>query len=71
MTKTLTAYIHHKKAEQELFSARQTLIHLVELYDSGRWRRLYKEEVFASTIRKARQVVDHWTDVLDRCERGE
>ncbi len=71
MTETLTAYIHHKKAEQELFNARQKLIHLVEMYDSGRWRRLYKEAVFAATVRKAREAVDHWADVLTKLDRGE
>jgi len=39
------------------------LTHLVELYDSGQWKRLYKEEVFAEAVRKARQAVDHWTDI--------
>ena len=40
MAKTLTAYLARKKLERELFSARQRLIDLIELYDSGLWRRL-------------------------------
>jgi hypothetical protein len=70
MTKTLTAYIHRKKAERELFGARQTLNHLVAMYNSGQWRRLYKEDVFAGTVRQAREAVDHWTNALSKCERG-
>jgi hypothetical protein len=70
MTDTLTAYLNRKKAEQELFTARKTLTHLVELYDTGQWRRLYKEDVFVGTVRKARESVEHWSDVLERSERG-
>jgi hypothetical protein len=69
MSKTLTAYIHRKKAEQELFGARQTLKHLVEMYDNGQWRRLYKEDVFVGTVRQAREAVDHWTDVVSKFDR--
>jgi hypothetical protein len=69
MAKTLTAYLNRKKAEQELFTARKTLTHLVELYDSGQWRRLYKEDVFVATVRKARESVEHWTNVLERSDR--
>ena len=67
MAKTLRAYIARKKLERELFGARQRLIDLVELYDSGLWRRLYKrEEAFMKTVRRARSAVDHLTDVLHR-----
>jgi uncharacterized repeat protein (TIGR03809 family) len=63
MTKTLTTNVQRKNAERQLFDARRSLTHLVELYDSGQWKRLYKEEVFADAVRKARQAVDHWTDI--------
>ena len=63
MTKMLTTNVQHKNAERQLFDARRSLTHLVELYDSGQWKRLYKEEVFADAVRKARQAVDHWTDI--------
>ena len=63
MTKTLTTNVQRKNAERQLFGARRYLTHLVELYDSGQWKRLYKEEVFAEAVRKARQAVDHWTDI--------
>jgi hypothetical protein len=70
MAKTLTAYLARKKLERELFGARQRLIDLVELYDSGLWRRLYKEEAFMKAVRRARSAVDHLTDVLHRYDRG-
>jgi uncharacterized repeat protein (TIGR03809 family) len=66
MTKTLTAHIQHKRAERELFDARQTLSHLVDMYDSGKWRRFYSENVFAGMVREARQRVDRWTAVLGK-----
>jgi hypothetical protein len=68
MTKTLTAHIQHKRAERELFNARQTLSHLVDMYDSGKWRRFYGEDVFAGMVRQARESVDRWTDVLGKCD---
>ena len=64
MTKTLTSDIQRKHAERQLFTARRALSHLVELYDSGRWRSLYKEETFAEAVRQARKAVDHWTNVV-------
>ena len=67
MAKTLTAYLARKKLERELFSARQRLIDLIELYDSGLWRRLYKkEEAFTKAVRRARSTVDHFTDGIHR-----
>ena len=68
MTKTLTAAAQRKNAEQQLFVARRALAHLVQLYDSGKWKHLYKEDTFASTVRQARQLVDHWTDVIAKSE---
>jgi len=70
MTRTLAAHVEHKNAERQLFSARRSLAHLVELYDSGQWKHLYKEEVFAMTVRQARQAVDHWTDIAHRLADG-
>jgi uncharacterized repeat protein (TIGR03809 family) len=64
MTKLLTADIQRKNAERQLFAARRTLSHLVELYNSGRWRLHYKEDAFAETVRQARQSVEHWTTVV-------
>ena len=64
MTKTLTADIQRKNAERQLFGARRALTHLVELYDSGQWRNLYKEDTFAEAVRQARQAVEHWADVV-------
>ena len=66
MTKSLTIDVQRKNAERQLFGARRSLAHLVELYDSGQWKRLYKEEVFAEAVRQARQAVDHWTDIAHR-----
>jgi uncharacterized repeat protein (TIGR03809 family) len=64
MTKILTEQVQRKVAERQLFGARRALSHLVELYDSGQWRSLYKEETFAAAVREARRAVEHWSDVV-------
>ena len=69
MTKMLTADIQRKNAERQLFGARRTLSHLVELYDSGRWRLHYKEDAFADAVRQARQAVDYWTAAVAKSDR--
>ncbi len=68
MTKTLTADVQRNNAERQLFSARRALGHLVELYDSGQWKQLYKEDAFAEAVRQARQAVEHWTNVVAKSE---
>jgi hypothetical protein len=68
MTKTLTATAQRKNAEQQLFVARRALAHLVKLYETGQWKSLYKEDTFASAVRQARQLVDHWTDVVAKSQ---
>jgi hypothetical protein len=69
MTKTLTADVQRNNAERQLFAARRALGHLVELYDSGQWKQLYKEDAFAEAVRQARQAVEHWTNVVAKSER--
>jgi hypothetical protein len=66
MTKTLTADILRMNAERQLFGARRALVHLVQLYESGQWKSLYKEDAFAEAVRQARQAVDRWTDVVSK-----
>jgi hypothetical protein len=66
MTKTLTLDVQHKNAERQLFAARRALSHLIELYESGQWKTLYKEDTFAEAVRQARQAVEHWTDVVSK-----
>ncbi len=68
MTKILTADIQRRNAERQLFGARRALGHLVELYDSGQWKILYKEDTFAEAVRQARKAVEHWTDVVAKAE---
>jgi hypothetical protein len=68
MTKTLTMEVQRKNAERQLFGARRALGHLVELYDSGQWKNLYREDIFAEAVRQARQAVDHWTNVIAKSE---
>ncbi len=68
MTKVSTAEIQQKHAERQLFTARQALGHLVQLYESGQWRNLYKEEAFAEAVRQARQAVDTWTNAVAKAE---
>jgi len=72
MAKAMTIDAQRNNAELQLFSARRTLAHLVELYDNGRWRSHYKrEEAFAEAVRDARRAVDHWTAVFNRYEAGQ
>ena len=66
VTKELTIEGQRKNAEQRLFGARRALSHLVELYDSGQWKTLYREDTFAEAVRQARQAVDHWTSVVGK-----
>jgi hypothetical protein len=68
MTKTLTTDVQRKNAERQLFGARRALNHLVELYDSGQWKNLYKEDTFAEAVRQARQAVEHWSDIMSKAE---
>jgi hypothetical protein len=68
MTKVLTAEVQQRHAERQLFTARRALSHLVQLYESGQWRHLYKEEAFAEAVRQARQTVDTWADAVARGE---
>ena len=70
MAKALTADVQRKHAERQLFGARRALGHLVEMYDNGQWRQHYKEDTFAEAVRQARQVVEHWTSVVAKCERA-
>jgi hypothetical protein len=70
MTKTLTADVQRKNAERQLFGARRALSHLVELYDSGQWRSLYKEDTFAEAVRQAREAVDLWSNVVAKCDKA-
>jgi hypothetical protein len=60
--------VQRNNAERQLFSARRALGHLVELYDSGQWKQLYKEDAFAEAVRQARQAVEHWTNVVAKSE---
>jgi uncharacterized repeat protein (TIGR03809 family) len=68
MTKVLTAEVQQRHAERQLFTARRALSHLVQLYESGQWRHLYKEEAFAEAVRQARHAVDTWTDAMAKAE---
>ncbi len=71
MTKAFTVDALRSNAELQLFSARRALSHLVEMYDSGQWRHYYKkEDAFAEAVRDARQAVEHWASVYDKCEGG-
>lgn len=67
MTKTLTAEVQRKNAERQLFEARRALGHLVQLYENGQWKRLYKEDTFTEAVRDARRMVDHWTSLMTKC----
>lgn len=68
MAKLLTADIQRKNAERQLFGARRALNHLVQLYGSGQWRHLYKEDAFAEAVREARQAAERWTDIIAKSD---
>jgi len=68
MTKVLTTEVQRRNAERQLFNARRALSHLVELYDNGQWKNLYKEDTFADAVRQARKLVDHWSSVVAEAE---
>lgn len=70
MAEPFPAKMRRKHVERELFTARQILIHLVQLYESGQWRRRYKERIFVSMVRRSREAVEHWTTELDECGRS-
>ena len=40
--------------------------YLVELYDSGRWKRYYSEEQFLYRMREAIQLTERWAEVAPR-----
>ncbi len=68
MTKILTADVQRRNAERQLFGARRALGHLVQLYDSGQWKILYRDDTFAEAVRQARQAVEYWADVVAKAE---
>ena len=37
--------------------------HLVELYDSGRWKRYYSEEQFVRRMREAIRLIERWAEI--------
>ena len=47
--------------------AERRLDHLIELYESGRWRRYHSENAFMENLREAKAVVETWR-VLARRE---
>ena len=40
--------------------------HLVELYDSGRWKHYYSEEQFLLRMREAIRLTERWVDIAPR-----
>jgi uncharacterized repeat protein (TIGR03809 family) len=46
--------------------AEQRLEHLIEMFDSGRWRRYHSEAAFLENITEARAAVDIWRQLLVR-----
>lgn len=46
--------------------AEQRLEYLIELFDTGRWRRFYGEEAFLEDIREAKIAVETWRGLLSR-----
>jgi uncharacterized repeat protein (TIGR03809 family) len=43
--------------------AEKRLRYLAELYESGRWRRLYSEREFLENVREAKRAVEVWRDL--------
>ena len=40
--------------------------HLVELYESGRWKSYYSEEQFLHRMREAIRLTERWADIAPR-----
>jgi uncharacterized repeat protein (TIGR03809 family) len=40
--------------------------HLIELYQSGRWKRYYSEESFLRCMREAIRATERWADIAPR-----
>jgi uncharacterized repeat protein (TIGR03809 family) len=43
--------------------AEQRLAHLTELFETGRWRRYYSENVFLENVREAKAMLEIWRDL--------
>jgi uncharacterized repeat protein (TIGR03809 family) len=43
--------------------AERRLAHLTELFETGRWRRYYSENVFLENIREAKAMLETWRDL--------
>jgi uncharacterized repeat protein (TIGR03809 family) len=46
--------------------AEQRLDHLIELLETGRWRRYYSERVFNENLKEAQAAVETWRDLSTR-----
>jgi uncharacterized repeat protein (TIGR03809 family) len=40
--------------------------HFAELYESGRWRLYYEEDVFRAQVREVARICDRWASILER-----
>jgi uncharacterized repeat protein (TIGR03809 family) len=48
--------------------AEQRRVHLVELYDSGRWKRYYTQEQLVVRMREADELVATWDRLAGRAD---
>jgi len=50
--------------------AEQRLRYLAELFETGRWRRLYSERAFLENVREAKRAVEVWRDLSTKGARS-
>jgi uncharacterized repeat protein (TIGR03809 family) len=46
--------------------AEKRLEHLIDLFESGRWRRYHSEQAFLENIQEAKAAVETWRDLMAR-----
>lgn len=44
--------------------------HIIELYESGRWRRYYSEERFVALLRDASRALEAWNGITHMLAEG-
>jgi len=60
MTQLLDAALRRDLLARWCTLAEQRLLHLTDLYESGRWRRYYSERAFLENIKEAKKAVETW-----------
>jgi hypothetical protein len=60
MTHHLDVAVRREVVARWCALAEQRLLHLTELFETGRWRRYYSERAFLENVREAKKAVETW-----------